>query len=447
MSIALVAILILQAETVRTEHYEVVSTFRNRDYVKSVAEALEAAYPAFGSILGKKPAEKSRYRVHLYATLEEYLEKDRRLNDGRFATYGGFSHPATGEAYVNVAPFDGAAAMLDQRKGLILHEAFHLATFRHASWINATAPWLEEGLAERAVEEAAMVGGNDPLASTIKFANAVNTVRDSKKRAALVPLGSLMEEDPASYENHIKKAAWYYESWLLVKFLKEQRHPKWSAFLRRCESPIEGAELYRPRAVKKALLECLGESVIALEKDWLAWIDGLKSAPWWRVVDFGDWTLHRDGVEGVAVPGNATYLISSDALKGQALRIRAEARVRTEGTGQVDLVLVPPAEDPEACNLVKACLTRKGFASILARRNGAWVNLVDRPFDAGLLKPDAWLRLELEVAGRTVRLRVDGKVAAEHDFSGTVDVLNDVRWGWGNYDSWTRFRGIEIREN
>src|SRR5688572_9498515 len=295
MNFALVAILVLQTETVQTEHFEVVSTFRNREYVKSVADALEAAYPAFRSVLGLKPAEKSRYRFNLYATLEEYLEKDRQLNNGRFATNGGFSPPQTGEAYVNVAPFEGAAAMLDQRKALILHEACHLATYRHAPWINTTAPWLEEGLAERAVEEAWMVGGGDPLASTIKFANAVNTVRDLKRRAALIPLGSLMEEDPASYVNEVKKAAWYYESWLLVKFLKERRAPKWPAFLRRCESTFEGADFYRARAVKRALFECLGETVVALEKDWVAWIDGLKAAPWWRVVDFGDWAMHRDG--------------------------------------------------------------------------------------------------------------------------------------------------------
>src|SRR5688572_3176094 len=125
MITTLVLLLAIQTETASTEHYEVVSTYQDREYVKQVAESLEAAYPAFVSVLGVKPEEKSRYRINLFAKLEDYAEKDKELNDGRFLSNGGFSHPKTGEAYINVAPFEGAAAMLDQRRALIRHEAFH----------------------------------------------------------------------------------------------------------------------------------------------------------------------------------------------------------------------------------------------------------------------------------------------------------------------------------
>src|SRR5688572_7383809 len=88
-----------QSESVQTEHFEVVGTEAEPAYLRQVADALEAAYPTMAAALGK-PVEKSRYRINVYGKLEDYQEKDKELNGGKFADNWAFSHVKTNEAYI-----------------------------------------------------------------------------------------------------------------------------------------------------------------------------------------------------------------------------------------------------------------------------------------------------------------------------------------------------------
>jgi hypothetical protein len=441
---ALLLLLVFQPETVKTGHFEIVTTSPDRAYVKQVADALESGYAAMIAAFGKAPAEAGLYRINLYANNDDYLEKDRELNDGRFAENLGFSHAETGEAYIAVQPRSGVP-LLDRTRALIRHEAFHLMAYRHAVRRGNAPAWLAEGLSERAAEEADRATGGDPVKTTINFGEAVTRAQAMIERKKFIPLQSLLMEDSSSHKDGMVRDLWYAEAWLFVKFLAEKRPEDWRKFQARFRQEGEAPAPQLAEAVKKQLLESLGVTVGDLEKEWRTWIAALKPAPWWRIA--GDWRLTRDGVEGAAVPDRSAYLMSTETLKSKRYRVRAEAQVMNEGTGQVDLVILPSKEDHAAANLVKVTVSRTRAASVLVRRKGEWTNVSKRDVDASLVDADKWIRLELAVDGRTVKLRVNGDIVVEHTFDDDVDELHDIRWGLGNYNSWTKFRAMEIRKN
>src|SRR5688572_19531448 len=197
MTLTAALLLLFQVETATTEHYEVVSTVLNKPYVKAVADSLEAAYPALIATLGKKPVEKSRYRIHLYATVKEYEDIESTLTGGRFASNLAFSHIGTCESHLLAQPREAMVPIPDRFRALVRHEAYHLVTFRHGVREGRSAPWMEEGVADLAAELADRTGGVEPIAGSIEFANAVHRVRAFGKRGKLIPLGSLIEEGAA----------------------------------------------------------------------------------------------------------------------------------------------------------------------------------------------------------------------------------------------------------
>ena len=437
MHAALLVLLWLQTETAATEHFEVVSTHRDRDYVRQVADSLEAGYRAMAGLLGPAPAEPRRYRINLYAKPEEYRAKDQELNEGRFAANMAFSHPQSGEAYLQLQP-RGGVPLMDRTRALFRHEAFHLMSYRHAPWLQEAPDWLQEGVSERAAELAERTRDSDPVIASVKFADAVTLVRSMIEQKRAVPLADLLKDGGNSHKDYLVRWTWYAEAWLLVKYLMERRGEAWTKFVRRLtEDPPA------KRKSKEVLFDVTGETSDALEQAWWAWIATLRPAPWRRIE--GDWTLTKDGVEGAAFPELSAYLLSDTTLRRRRYKIRAEAQISPVGTGQADLVLAPAGEDHGVSNLVKAIVSRTGVAAILIRSKGEWKQAASKDVDGRTLAPDRWIRLELEIDGSTIKFRVGGGLLVEHEVKEAGVELEHVRWGVGNYDSWTKFRSIEAK--
>jgi hypothetical protein len=292
--------------------------------------------------------------------------------------------------------------------------------------------WLAEGLAERAAEQNAE--------ADLNFADAVTLTRSMIAWKRAWSLVELITSSGSSHKEFLKRWTWYSQSWLLVKFLIEKRKEPWSRFMKRLsDGPGD-----RPRA-NKILLEEMGETAEDLEASWFEWIGTLKAAPWRRID--GDWRLAKDGVEGVAFPRMSAYLMSDATLRKRKYTVKAEAQVASLGSGQVDLVLIPADEDHGVARIIKSTLSRAGVATVLQRSKGVWKREAWQNADPALVAPDRWVRLEMEVDGDTIRLRADGKLRVEHTFKGDAFPLDDVRWGVGNYDSWTKFRAIEVLNN
>jgi hypothetical protein len=141
----------------------------------------------------------------------------------------------------------------------------------------------------------------------------------------------------------------------------------------------------------------------------------------------------------------SAYLMSDTTLRKRKYTIAAEAQVGSLGSGQVDLVLAPAEEDHGVARIIKTTLSRNGVAAVLQRSRGVWKREAWQNTDPALVAPDRWVRLEMDVDGDTIRLRADGKLRVEHTFKGDAFPLDDVRWGVGNYDSWTSFRAMEVK--
>lgn len=442
MIVALLGLLLLQSETVTTEHFEIVSSYRESAYVREVAAALESGYDAMAGTLGKKPAEPKRYRIHLHAKLDEYQAKDRDLNKGRFAANWAFSHRDTGESYLALSPRSGVP-LLDRTRAVFRHEAFHLMVYRHWPEIDRSPAWLHEGMCERAAEQADRRGETEPAAVSINFAESVHVATAMMERKRFIPLAALLTSDSSDHKDGTVRTTWYSEAWLLVKYLAEKRPEVLKKILEGI-SKLTAAET-TPVKVRDLLVEGAGEPLDKVEAAWIAWIESLKPAPWWRIS--GDWRMTADGVEGAAYWSQSAYLLSAEKIRAGSYRIVAEAKVESLGAGQVDLSLSPSAAMDLGDDRVVALVSRGGYANILVCRKGKWTFMATEILDPARLPADKWVRLELEVNDRTVRLKLDGFKAVEHTFADKLDELHDVRWGVGNYDSWTRFRAMEARKN
>lgn len=427
---ALLLVLLLQTETATTEHYRVISTARDPAYVRQIARTLEAGYPRITALLGLSPAESEPYTIRLYATDAEYRQVDKELNDGRFANNGAFSHPKTGASYILIQP-RGGIPLMERMEGLVYHEAFHLVVYRHAPWLKDSPAWLHEGLAERAAE----LVMNRP---TLKFDSAVNFVRWLRERGNWIPLSDLLDGDESANPDFVVRWAYYAEAWLLAKYLEEERPQPWRTFLK----DIENARDRSPSAARRMLTRAIGRSVSELEADWDQWIRTRKIEPW-LILD-GDWRFTAEGIDGAAYPQSSSFLVSTTVVDSDRYTASAEVKFSGEDSRQIDLVFAA-AWDPRLRNLFKVSVVREGIAAVLVRKDGQWKRVAHEKIDPKKLPADRWLAFEVEVDGRTVRARLDGEKLIEHTFDDAVE-LRQVRWGLGNYDSFTRFRRMALKK-
>lgn len=430
MTTLLVFLLLLQTEEVTTEHYRIVSTYRDAAYVKGIARTLESGYSKITALLDLSPSETEPYTVRLYATDAEYRQVDKEMNDGRFANNGSFSHPKTCESYILVQP-RGKIPLMERMECLVYHEAFHLVVFRHAPWLQNSPAWLHEGLAERAGE---LVMNR----RTLKFDSAVNFVRMLLDRGTWIPLADLLSNDESANADFIIRWAFYSEAWLLVKFLSEERKEAWKAFLKE----LQNASDRSPATTRALLQKATGKNLRELEEEWKGSIRA-QVLPW--IILDGDWRLTEDGIDGAAYPDSCCYLLSTTVVNSDRYTVSAEVKFSEQDSTQVDLVFAA-AWDPRIRNLFKVSIVREGIAAVLTRRDGQWKRVAFEKVDPKKFPADRWLTFEVEVDRRTVRAKLDGEKLIEHTFPDETVEVKEVRWGLGNYDSFTHFRKMTLKK-
>lgn len=429
--IALLLLLLAQTEEARSEHYHVISTYRDAKYVRAVADRLESGYPKIRELLGIRGKDEPRYPVRLYATQKEYAEMDRELNDGRFANNGAFAHGGSLEAYILVAPRTGVP-VFDRTEAVICHEAFHLLTYRHAEWLASCPEWLNEGMAERAAELCMP-------SETIKFGDSIALIQAQLEARNAISLESLLGKGQSSSTDYLVRWTWYAESWCFVKYLAENHADAWKTFLRRMAALTDRS----PENTRAQLLDCVGLDLLSLQRKWGDWIRAQKH-PKWVVAGGGDWRLTEDGVEGAAYPQWSAVLYRSEAVRSRKYAVSAEVRIEAEGAGQADLIFLP-AGDLRLHKFWKVCITRaNSTASLMVKKGETWKCAASLGYDAKKIPTDQWIRFELEVDERTIRFTVDGRKVLAFKLEDPEVELHHVHWGVGCYDSWTRFRALKF---
>ncbi|MCE9582292.1 MAG: hypothetical protein K8T20_07350 [Planctomycetes bacterium] len=415
---------------------EVRGTHDDDAFRKEARGALRHAWPAFCELGGVKPEKDDPYVVNVYRQREEYLKADRDLNGGRFANNGGFFSVETGESHLLMSPrveadFTKRVPLTERMRTLIVHETSHMFWRRHVVWYAGAPQWALEGMAEYCAERELGAGALDG----IYFSTGLQTLRRAIDSGRILPLEDISAMDLSAQPDAFLRDLYYRESWLLVKWLVEEKPDVWSKLVEdfatvpdRDTAAARGRTFFAkrvgaPRDVQKA---------------WTDWIRGLKSGPW--EMKYGDWRIDAGELEGTAYPKTGSAILNEAEIKGDAT-IDAEVWIQDLANGQADIVI--GAWDDRARNLVKVAFMKGGVTALLVLKEDKWERIAFTQSTPPAIPAATWKSVHVEIAGRKVRACVEGKEVLDFELA-DEDVRLDGRWGFGNFDSSVRFRKWKV---
>jgi hypothetical protein len=432
------AVLLLAGAAVRaqTPELDLDGSLDDRAFRRGAREAWEDAYPVFCDISGVTPEEDSLYRIHVYASRDEYVAADRRLTEGRFANNGGFYCIETGEAHLVFAPraepaYLKEAPISERMRTLIVHEASHIFWRRHVPWQAGAPAWAQEGLAELCAQRAR---GKDALHG-VTYSSGVHAVLRAAASGRLIPLEDILGVDGSTTPDSFRRDLFYRESWLLVRWLVEQRPEAWKKLVA-CFG--EAARVTSPSARVRAAFEREVGRARDVQNAWLEWIAGLERGPWES--KYGDWFLDGDVLEGAAFPRTGSAVFHQTEIRGDAT-ISAELWVQDFAGVQADVLF--GCWDDRGRNFVKIAFVADGLTAVLVLRDDKWDRLAFRQSARPPLKPGAWTPVSVALSGRTVTVTAAGREILSTEID-EPDVRFDGRWGFGNFDSRSRFRNWSV---
>jgi hypothetical protein len=223
------------------------------------ASAAEGAWQETIALLGvPHPSLDAPFRIHLYASLEAWLQVEEELTGGRFSAHRSFAHGPTRSAHVALHP-DIPPALLarfgptPRTLRLVAHEAFHLVSTLALPASPLLPEWLAEGAAtwieQRVSERLGWSRGlsDDPIPSTYLW-----TARRLLQEGRLPPVRRLLEEE----DHHSGPGTDYALPMLLVTHLREERPEDLDAILEVASTLRPGdpeAEPLLARAIHTAL--------------------------------------------------------------------------------------------------------------------------------------------------------------------------------------------------
>jgi hypothetical protein len=210
---------------VKTDHYEIRTTVRDRELIECVPAFMETAFAEYRRVL-QSPAERpERLVTYLFETRPEWDRFTRAFVPQRADMYlrireGGYMDYPT----ATTVAYD---LTRDRTLALLAHEGWH--QYLAGYFPEPVVAWLDEGMACQ--WEAFDLKGGRPV-----FASRQNLFRRNNLRDALtstdrwIPLKRLVEMNAgqAVAETGSMTRSYYAQVWALVLFLKESRNTSYT---------------------------------------------------------------------------------------------------------------------------------------------------------------------------------------------------------------------------
>lgn len=211
-----------------TDHFDIVSTLRDKKLEDALPGFLEATYRQYVKIIPPAIGSERRLTTFIFGSRREWDRFTKRRFASRHSVYariraGGFTE------------FDTSVSFYTSRSAT-------LATLAHEGWhqylgANFSAPipaWLNEGFAcyHEAVDFAASAPRFTPQRNSFR----TNSLRDALQRDQLLPLTEIIETDAGHIiaHNHSGVTQVYYgQAWALVTFLRYGADGQYAAGLQR----------------------------------------------------------------------------------------------------------------------------------------------------------------------------------------------------------------------
>ncbi|MBI2922924.1 MAG: hypothetical protein HYY18_17860 [Planctomycetes bacterium] len=429
---ALVLCLAAVAAAADPPKIELAGSHADETFRKEARGTFRHAWPVFCDLGGTTPEKDTAYRMFVYATREDYVAADKKLNQGKFANNGGFFSVNTGDSHLLMAPRTDTAylarvPMTERMRALVVHEASHMFWRRHVKWYDGAPQWVLEGMAEYCAERE--MGEN--AVQGVYFSTGMHALRRALEAGRLIALEDLLVLDYSSQPDAFLRDLFYRESWALVKWLVEERPAEWKKII----EGFTGVAAHQiPAARGRTMFQRVVGAPREVQEEWTKWIRGVKCGPW--EMKYGDWRVDGMELEGAAYPKTGSAVFHRDELKGD-VSVSAEIWVQELANGQADILL--GCWDDRARNFVKVAFVTSGLTAILVLKEDQWERVAFSQSDPPVVEPETWTTVRVDLRGRTLTASCGDRELLTYEMA-DEDVRLDGRWGFGNFDSVVRFR-------
>ena len=198
-----------------TDHFDIVSTLRDKRLEDALPGFLEATYRQYVKVIAPSHDGARRLTTYVFGTRREWERFAKRRFASRFPVYARIRSGGFTESDTSVSFHTSRSATL----ATLAHEGWH--QYLGANFAAPIPAWLNEGFAcyHEAVDFAAATPRFTPQRNTLR----INSLRDALQRDKLIPMSEIVETDAGRIvaHNHSGVAQVYYgQAWALVTFLK-----------------------------------------------------------------------------------------------------------------------------------------------------------------------------------------------------------------------------------
>ena len=218
-----------------TDHFEIISTLRDREFETALPAFCEAAHARYVQTISFPPTE-SKLVTHVFADRAQWAAFTRRRFPERFDVYSRIRHGGFTEGSASAIFYVDRATAL----ATIAHEGWHQYVNAHV--VEPLPAWIDEGLGS--YHEAIEYSGNEPRFTPLRNTFRINALIDALRRDRLLTVRELVETDAGRVliaGDDEATHAYYAQTWALITLLRHGANGKFAgAFQRMMNDIAEG---------------------------------------------------------------------------------------------------------------------------------------------------------------------------------------------------------------
>lgn len=205
-----------------TDHFEIISTLRDREFETALPAFCEAAHARYVQTISFPPNE-TQLVTHVFADRAQWAAFTRRRFPERFDVYSRIRHGGFTEGNVSALFYVDRATAL----ATIAHEGWHQYVNAHVE--EPLPAWINEGLGS--YHEAIEYSSDEPRFTPLRNTFRINALIDALKRDRLLSVRELVETDAGRVliaGDDAATHAYYAQTWALITLLRHGANGKFA---------------------------------------------------------------------------------------------------------------------------------------------------------------------------------------------------------------------------
>ena len=215
-----------------TDHFEIISTLRDREFETALPAFCEAAHARYVQTISF-PQARAKLVTHIFADRAQWSAFTRRRFPERFDVYSRIRHGGFTEGNASAIFYVDRATAL----ATIAHEGWHQYVNAHVE--EPLPAWINEGLGS--YHEAIEYSSDEPRFTPLRNTFRINALIDALKRDRLLAVRELVETDAGRVliaGDDEATHAYYAQTWALITLLRHGANGKFAAAFQRMMDDI-----------------------------------------------------------------------------------------------------------------------------------------------------------------------------------------------------------------